>query len=97
MNDIEQGNYKQHLFATVSQCQCSLSGKYAEMAEIWADVLHLPASSIALETHFAADLGGDSLRLTDLLWRLEQKTGRQPEPKLLTACLTLQQMADFYL
>ncbi|MGL4547611.1 acyl carrier protein [Eubacterium aggregans] len=52
---------------------------------------------ITPNSHFVLDLGGDSLAMADLHWRLKKKTGEPLEPEGMPIDLTLRSWTRYYL
>lgn len=94
---LEQGDYAQALFTLGNAQGEALTEDEAEMAVLWSQVLGIPLASITPNSHFVLDLGGDSLAMADLHWRLEKKTGESLEPEGMPIDLTLRSWTRYYL
>ncbi|WP_090245852.1 non-ribosomal peptide synthetase [Eubacterium barkeri] len=94
---LEQGDYAQAFFTLGDGPGEALTGKYAEMADVWSQVLGISAEGMGMDTHFVLDLGGDSLGMADLLWRLEKKAGHPVNIDYIEGHLTLGDFTNQYL
>ncbi len=68
----------------------------AQIIEIWAQVLGVPAESIHRQDRFLA-IGGSSLAAMHVLGRLEDTFGRPLEPAVLRDCATVAALAEHLL
>ena len=91
---LERGRFRDQLFSLAKAGGEAPAGDYKRMAELWAAVLEIPAASIAMDSHFVTDCGGDSLALANLAWRLEAGWQGTLSPADWQRDLTLGQMTD---
>jgi acyl carrier protein len=91
----ENGEYLTEAISLHDPTFSTLQGLYKEMADNWSEILKLPNTSIALEHHFIFDLGGDSLSLFDLIYRIETKYDIIIDSETIFDQLTLKEMTDY--
>lgn len=94
--DLARGAYSEELFSLGTREGGTPTEAYATMAQLWSEVLNSPEEAIVMESHFILDLGGDSLGIADLLWRLEKLTGKSPNFEVVKDHLTLKEMTEIY-
>ncbi|MEG0074675.1 MAG: non-ribosomal peptide synthetase [Eubacterium sp.] len=91
---LEKGAYQQQKIIFNQKVDGQLSGRYYEMAVLWAKVLDISVNTITMDSHFIFDCGGDSLTMMDLLWQIEKKTGIAFSARNFTEKLTLKKMTN---
>jgi acyl carrier protein len=93
----ENGDYRDYDLAIPlgGNSESVLDGPYREMADFWSKTLKITPSTIALDSHFIFDLGGDSLSLIDLFYQLEKAYNIRIDTNYIRNNLTLKEMTHY--